>query len=131
MSFTLPSGRVEDLDTPDAHITFIRSQWAEFAAYAWRKYLSEGRGAVVINLRNASKTPKGLHVPAYFISEGSKQLTDMGGWPDEEISEVIREYDPEQDVILLFLRLDGDVFYYNVSDELTPPQAYKAKPGGG
>src|SRR4030095_11923066 len=131
MSFTLPAGRVEDLDTPDAHITFIRSQWAEFAAYAWRKYLSEGRGAVVINLRNASKTAEGLHVPVHFISEGSKQLADMGGWPDEEVSEVISEYDPEQDVILLFLRLDGDVFHYNVSDALNPPQASKSKFEGG
>jgi len=129
MGLTLPSGRVEDLDTADAHITFIRSQWRDFAAFAWRKYLSEGRGAIVVNLRNASKSGNGLHVPTYYVSEGSRQLTDLGGWPNEEISEVIREYDPEQDVVLLFLRLDGDVFYYNVSDELTPPRAYEQTPG--
>lgn len=63
------------------------------------------------------------------MAEGSRRLANRGGWPNEEISDVIREYDPEQDVVLIFLRLDGDVFHYNVSDELTPPLAYKTKSG--
>src|SRR2546427_9484928 len=129
MGLTLPSGRLEDLDTADAHITFIRSQWPAFAAFAWQKYLTEGRGAIVVNLRNASKSPAGFQVPTYYVAEGSPRLANLGGWPNEEISEVIREYDPEQDVVLIFLRLDGDVFHYNVSDELTPPLAYKTKSG--
>jgi hypothetical protein len=126
---TPPSGRVEDLDTAEAHITFIRSQWPDLAAFAWRKYLTEGRGAIVVNLRNASKSAGHLHVPTYYVAECSQRLTNLGGWPNEEISDVIREYDPEQDVVLIFLRLDGDVFHYNVSDELTPPRAYKTKSG--
>lgn len=127
MGLTLPSGRVEDLDTAEAHIAFIRSQWPDFAAFAWRKYLAEGRGAIVVNLRSASKSADGLHVPTYYVSEASESLANRGGWPNEEISEVVREYDPERDVVLIFLRLDGDVFHYNVSDELTPPRAYYAK----
>ena len=129
MGLTLSSGRVEDLDTAEAHITFIRSQWSDFAAFAWRKYLAEGRGAIVVNLRNASKSAGKLHVSTYYVAEGGRRLANLGGWPNQEISEVIREYDPEQDVVLIFLRLDGDLFYYNVSDELTPPRAYEAKQG--
>jgi len=127
MGLSIPSGRVEDLDNPEAHITLIRSQWSDFAAFAWRKYLTEGRGAIVVNLRNASKPGVGLHIPTYYVADGGESLANLGGWPNEEISNVISEYDPEQDVVLIFLRLDGDVFYYNVSDELTPPLAYKAK----
>jgi hypothetical protein len=127
MGLTLPSGRVEDLDTADAHITFIRSQWLDFAAFGWRKYLAEGRGAIVVNLRNASKSAEGLHIPTYYIAEGSESLANLGGWPNVEISDVVSEYDPEQDVVLIFLRLDGDVLHYNVSDELTPPRAHEAK----
>src|SRR6476620_2073796 len=115
------SGHVEDLDTAEAHINFIRTQWPDLAAFAWRKYLAEGRGAIVVNLRNASKSRGHLHVPTYYVAQGSQRLTNLGGWPNEEISDVIRDYDPEQDVVLIFLRLDGDVFHYNVSDELTPP----------
>jgi hypothetical protein len=125
MGFTLPSGRIEDLDSPGAHIAFVRSQWRDFAAFAWQKYLSEGRGALVVDLRNASKPVEGLNVPVYYVAGGSERLAKLGGWPSEEIAEVVKEYDPEQDVVLVFLRLDGDVFYYNVSDELTPPRAYE------
>jgi len=127
MGFTLPSGRIEDLDTPDAHVTFIRSQWPDFAAFAWRKYLSDGRGAIVVDLMKASKSGGNLQVPTYYVADGSERLSKRGGWPDEEIADVVKEYDPEQDVVFIFLRLDGDVFHYNGSDELTPPQAYQAK----
>jgi hypothetical protein len=119
------TGRIEDLDTPDAHITFIRSQWRDFARFAWEKYLSEGRGAVVIDLRNAAMTGQHLHVPSYYVAESSEGLTKRGGWPSAEVEEVIGEYDPEQDVVFIFLRLDGDAFHYNVSDELTPPRAHQ------
>lgn len=71
MGLTLPSGRVEDLDTADAHITFIRSQWPALAAYAWQKYLTEGRGAIVVNLRNASKSAEGRSRP--YLLRGRRQ----------------------------------------------------------
>lgn len=123
MSFSLPSGRIEDLDTPDAHITLIRSQWREFAAFAWKKYSSDGRGAVVIDLRNAEKSSGDLHVPTFYVSDGSERLSARGGWPNAEIEDVIKEYDPKLDVVFLVLRLDGDVFHYNASDEPAPPDA--------
>jgi hypothetical protein len=124
MDHPLPSGQIEGIDTPDQHITLIRSQWRNFAAFAWEKYLSEGRGAVIVDLRSASKDGPSLNVPTHYIADASTQLQKLGGWPSEEVAEVIRDYDPEQDVIFLFLRLDGDIFHYNVSDELTPPEAY-------
>jgi hypothetical protein len=124
MGFILTSARIEDLDTPDAHVTFLRSQWRDFAAFAWRKYLSEGRGAVVIDLLKASTSEKGLQVPTYYVADGSERLSQRGGWPNDEIAGVVRDYDPEQDVVFVYVRLDGDTFYYNASDELSPPQAY-------
>lgn len=127
MGFTLQSGRIVDLDTPDAHIALIRAQWRDFAAFAWGKYSVEGRGAVVVDLRKAAKSGADLHVPTYYVADGSERLSTRGGWPSQEITEVIHEYDPEQDVVFLFLRLDGEVFHYNVTDELTPPQAYEAR----
>jgi hypothetical protein len=127
MGFTLPSGRIEDLDTPDAHVAFIRSQWREFGAFAWEKFLKEGRGAVVVDLRKATKQGDNLQVPTYYVAEGGEGLLRRGGWPNEEIAEAINTYDPEQDVVFIFLRLNGDVFHYNASDELTPPEAYRMK----
>lgn len=110
---------------PDEHVTFMRSQWRDLAAFAWKKYLTEGRGAVVVDLRKASKAESRLCVPICYVAERGKQLEAMGGWPNADLAETIQEYDPEQDVIFIFLRLDGDILHYNVSDELTPPQAYR------
>jgi hypothetical protein len=128
MSLTLSSGRIEDLDTPQGHIAFIRSQWREFAAFAFEKFLSQGRGAVVIDLKNADKLDDNLRVPTHYVVDRSEPLRKLGGWPSDEIEEIVQTYNPEQDVVFLFLRLDGDVFHYNVSDDLTPPEAYSSKP---
>jgi hypothetical protein len=124
---TGPPSEIEAMDTADGHATFIRSQWRDFAAFAWEKYLAEGRGALVVDLRRALKTGADLQVPTYYVADRSERLRSRGGWPSSEVAEVIKEYDPEQDVIFLFLRLDGDLFHYNVSDELTPPEAYRLK----
>ena|SRR5437660_11312055 len=127
MGLTLSSGRIEDLDTPEAHLKFIGSQWRDFAAFAFQKYLSEGRGAVVIDLRNASKSGDSLQIRTYYVADASERLASLVGWPSDEIKEAISDYDPEQDVVFIFLRLNGDVFHYNVNDELTPRKAYEAR----
>jgi hypothetical protein len=127
MAQTKPPKEIKAMDTPDEHVTFMRSQWATFAAYAWEKYVSEGRGAIVIDLRNASRDGPMINVPSYYVAQASERLSSRGGWPNTEVAEVIEDYDPEQDVVFIFLRLDGDVFHYNVSDELTPPAAYESK----
>jgi hypothetical protein len=124
MGLEIGSGKVEDIDNPDDHITFIRLQWSRFAAYAWEKYQSEGRGALVIDLRNASKSGTTLNVPTYYVAEGSEGLAKRGGWPSDDVAEVIRSYDPQLDVVFIVLRLDGDFFHYNVSDQLSPPEAH-------
>ena len=128
MGLTLQTGRIEDLDTPEAHIKFIRVQWRDFAAFSYQNYLSAGRGAVVFDLRNPSRSEAGFEIRTRYIAERSAQLAKLGGWPSEEIKNVIADYDPEQDVVFLFLRLDEDVFHYNVTDELTPLKAFHARP---
>jgi hypothetical protein len=127
MTDSLPPKKLESLDTPDEHLTFMRSQWREFAAFAWEKYLSEGRGAVVIDLMRASRNEGRFQVPTFYLAAGSEKLHARGGWPSAEVAEVIREYDPEQDVVFIFLRLDGDAIHYNASDEVTPARAYRSK----
>jgi hypothetical protein len=128
MTHLSPPQQILALDTPDQHETFIRDQWPALAAFAWEKYSAEGRGAIVVDLRHATVEQGAIHVPTVYVAEGSDKLARRGGWPNAEVAEVIGDYDPAQDVIFIFLRLDGDVFHYNVSDELTPPLAsQKAK----
>ena len=127
MDDPLPPKEIAASDTPDEHLAFMRSQWREFAAFAWEKYLSEGRGAVVIDLKRASKSGARLQVPTFYLADGSERLRVRGGWPSDEVAQVIREYDPERDVVFIFLRLDGDAFHYDASDEITPPKAYRSR----
>jgi hypothetical protein len=66
-------------------------------------------------------------VPTYYVAEGSEALRKQGGWPGDEISDVVASYDPELDVVFVVLRLDGDCFYYNASDEPAPPEAHRRR----
>jgi hypothetical protein len=109
--------RARAIDTPEGHQKLIRSQWQSFAAFASRRTRGEGRGAVVIDLRDAARAGSGLHLPTYYMAEASERLTELGGWPSEEVAQVIGEYDPGQEVIFIFLRLDGDFVYYRVADD--------------
>lgn len=120
------SEQITDVDTPEGHQSFIQSQWRQFAAFAWSRYSTEGRGAVVIDLRRHQQADLGIHVPAYYVADKSRQLELRSGWPNEEVAEVVRDYDPSQDVVFIVLRLDGDLLYYCVSDELTPPEAFSS-----
>ena len=115
--------RIKAMDTPDGHQTLIRAQWGDFASFAWRRYLSEGRGAIVIDMSRAAEEGSRFNVPSYYVADRSEKLGSRGGWPNEEVAEVVREYDPEQDVVFIFLTLEGEPIYYMASDELTPPEA--------
>lgn len=108
------------LDTPEGHQKIMRAQWKEFAAFAWNKYLAEGRGALVIDLRRASKEASGLRVPTFYVADASPSLAARGGWPDEEAARAVADYDPREEVVFIFLRPGGDVFHYIASDDPAP-----------
>ena len=119
--------RIKAIDTPDGHQTLIRAQWRDFASFAWRHYLSEGRGAIVVDMSRAGGEGSGFQVPSYYVADGGEKLARRGGWPSSEVAEVVAEYDPELDVVFIFLTTEGDWLYYLVSDDLTPPEAYGSK----
>lgn len=127
MSDSSPAKTIEALDTPDEHMTFMRSQWPQFAAFAWQKYQSEGRGAVVIDLKGATRSGSRFQVPTFYVADGSERLRERGGWPSEEVAELIRDYDPALDVLFIVIRLDGEQFHYNASDDPPPPKAHKSR----
>jgi hypothetical protein len=116
--------RVEaKLDTPEEHQRLIKNQWLEFAAFAWRHFGKEGRGAVVVDLRDPSKSGSATLVKTYYVAQGSEPLAKLGGWPIEDIADAINEYDPRQDVLFLILRREYEPLFYVVSDDPPPPQA--------
>jgi len=118
---------IEGIDTAEGHQQFLRAEWRGLAAFAWNKYSKEGRGAVVIDLRRASKTGAGFQIPTYYVADGSEKLARRGGWPDAEIAEAVSDYIPDEEVVFLFLRLGGEIFHYVASDD-PPPASFKSSP---
>ena len=114
---------LEMMDSADSHQTLIRQQWKDFAAFAWNQYQEQGRGAVIVDFLQALKTGNTSQLPTYYVAEGSELLLKRGGWPDADIASVVSDYDPETEVVFIFVRLNGECFCYNVSDEMTPPMA--------
>ncbi len=119
--------QIAAMDTPRGHYDFLRSQWQNFAAFAWSRFLAEGRGAVVVDFRNAAKAGSGIHLPTYYVAEGSDKLVKRGGWPSAEIAQAISDYLPEEEIVFIVLRLDGDVFHYVGTADPAPPAAYGVK----
>jgi hypothetical protein len=130
MSNNEEAEKIKALDTPDMHQSFLRSQWKEFAAFGWASFLKEGRGAIVINLKRASFDASGLQMPAFYVAEGSQSLAERGGWPNEEITQAVSEYDPELDVVFLVWRLNDEMIHYVATDEITPRLSYEARQAG-
>jgi hypothetical protein len=130
MSNNEEAEKIKALDTPDMHQSFLRSQWKEFAAFGWASFLKEGRGAIVINLKRASFDASGLQMPAFYVAEGSQSLAERGGWPNEEITQAVNEYDPELDVVFLVWRLNDEIIHYVATDEITPRLSYEARQAG-
>lgn len=127
MNETKLQKKLQEMDTPDMHETFLRGQWKDFARFAYAHYLKEGRGAVLIDLKHGSLTHRGVQLPSYYVAEGSERLAKLGGWPSAEIAQAVAEYDPELDLIFLVWRLDDEIIYYIATDDLTPKKAYESK----
>ncbi len=119
--------QIKALDTPRGHYDFLCAQWRTFAAYAWSRYLEEGRGAIVLDLRNAAKAGSGIHLPTFYVAEGSDKLARRGGWPSADVEQAIHDYFPEEEIVFIVLRLDGDVFHYVGAADPAPPDAYGVK----
>ena len=120
--------KLAQIDTPDMHESILRGQWSDFAHFAYAGFLHQGRGALVVDLKRAQLTESGLQVPSFYVAEGGETYTRLGGWPNPEIADAVRDYDPELDVVFLVWRLNDEIYHYVASDELTPRQAYEKQP---
>ena len=119
--------RLIEMDTPDMHEAMLRGQWKDFAAFAYENYTKEGRGAIIVDLKNTEFHGDDFTIPTWYVAEGSKNLEEIGGWANAEIAEAVADYDPELDAVILVHRLDDDYFHYVATDQLTPRRAYEKR----
>lgn len=123
--------RVEELDNPQGYGRIAGGSRKDFAARAWEGYLHYGRGALVIKMakvQEVKRSPGYYSVSSEYAPEGSELLAEVGLWPDERLAKILREYNPEREVVLVFVSLKGVANCYTLllPESISPQEAYIA-----
>lgn len=113
-------------ESRDSHLAFIMGNWSVLAAWSWRGYQEGGRGCMVIDSKQASTEPTvtsrlGETPAVYLVADQVPEI--------EEVRRMIREYDPETEVVVVILRLDGGQSEYRLRGPVLPVDAYRALEG--
>jgi hypothetical protein len=98
------------------------------SAISWDGYQKAGRGVVLIYGEEADE--KRLQIgPLVYFSEAEAQA-EGDGWPTEEVADIVKDYDPEREVIVI-VRWRDDTDAYRFKPPIAPPAAYKMLMGAG
>ena len=119
----LPTGR----ESRESHVEFIRINWPVAAAFAWQQYRKQGRGCMVVDVAKAEDPPPGA---SHLFGETSGayvpyRVVRVTG--DADVKRMVKEYNPRQEVVFVFLRKDGGVSSYRLQmrNQPSPPEAYE------
>jgi hypothetical protein len=119
----LPKGR----ESVESHAEFLQLNWRLLAAMAWNGYMTGGRGAVVIDAMHALDAPVGAPWETGYTEGTYIPLADLErlGIAATREKRLITQYEPEREIVAIFLRGDGGVSGYRMSTrtDLSPPQA--------
>ena len=132
----LPSGS----ESRQSHVEFIRVNLELLLAVAWHGYENEGRGAIIIDVSKSKESQIGISpyqkwlnsesYGCYLSQSTAERITKESGYPNpfqKEEKRQIREYKPDNQVVVCFIRTDGGFSSYVIAHPfLTAKQAYEA-----
>lgn len=91
------------------------------SAFSWDGYQKTGRGVVLIDGEEVDE--KRLQVgPLVYVSDREAQA-DRDGWPGAKVTDIVKDYDPEREVIVI-VRWRNDADAYRFKPPIAPPAAY-------
>jgi len=97
------------------------------SAVSWDGYQKAGRGVVLIEGEEADE--KRFQVgPLVYLSDTQAQ-EERGGWPIEDVADIVKVYDPESEVIVI-VRWRNGIGAYRFKPPIAPPAAYERLMGG-
>ena len=118
---------MEGNDTLDPHeadrerrLDWIEACWNQLAAYAWQRYVREGRGIVLVNGDFEGEVVVGYQTPQTAVEAGS-------AWPDDLVA-AVQGYTPATDIVLL-VRQPGTSGGMLLGMRTTSPRLPPAKAG--
>jgi hypothetical protein len=97
----------------EAVIDLINRNWEEIAAFAFECYVYDQRGAITMNEKDVLSGNLDYHFPA-------------DGWTNSEFASQVREYDPQNEVIVVVQRPNAELSCLRISTpsgRLAPPAA--------
>jgi len=92
-----------------AHFNWIQRNSADFVRSALKLYRKRGRGAFII--REDEAKPSGTS--AHYLAENGMQRTGIV-WPDQQTAELVRNYDPTQQFVIVFMYRSGTASSYTM-----------------
>ena len=108
-----------------AHMAFIQRNLDFLLAAAWQGYQAQGRGAICIDADRAVPDPvwAGGITPGLYLTR--TMLGEHGmDWPDPDIKRMVRQYDPDKEIVVAILGGgDGDYYRFGMPSQ-TPAQAF-------
>ena len=115
MSYIKKDADGYDMKILEGRRQFVFDSWRVLAAYAYSGYLQQGRGAVVVGgdiQAPDSELPK-------WVTPG------VAGQLNKELADMIAQYDPEDEIVVVFeLRGFAVTFGRYGVDDYPPPQVY-------
>jgi hypothetical protein len=96
------------------------------AAVSWDGYQKKGRGVVLIEGEKADE--KRLQVGPLVYLPDTEAMEERGGWPIEDVANIVKVYDPESEVIVI-VRWRNGIGAYRFKPPIAPPAAYKRMMG--
>lgn len=107
--------RDPDVSDQERDQFYLQYMAREIAAAARNGYQLHGRGALVLDQTGARP------FSGYYVDEITARETGVG-WPSPEVESMVRDYDPRQELIVVFLRSDGRPTTYQIHYESGPPE---------
>jgi hypothetical protein len=97
--------------------------WDQIAGYAWNGFQKFGAGAVVVVEEDCQEDEQGVDFALRYLPE-----TDESSLWAEQPLEMLEEYTPENEVLLIAVEKSGGAMCMIIEtqeDTLTPPQAFE------
>jgi hypothetical protein len=103
----------------ELHLGHIDRRWEAVAAAAWKGYMAQGRWALLLT----TSAESGGEWVCIYMSLGC--IEDL---PMREELDMIKSYDPKEEVVALFLTPPANISAYRgglAPERMSPPEAYR------
>ena len=108
------------------HKTFCGANWRMIAAFAWGQFLVKGKGAVVIPEDDilSQGAPELAPIRFNYVTGDFSKQEGMQGFLGEKEEAWLRDYNPDEKVIVMVIRTGGGISSYFIGGSPNSSKAY-------